>query len=543
MIRSAFAAAVSILALPLAWGEEVPGDELPRSLTADEAVEIERNPLTLQRSATDPPTGPLRTPAEYEPMEAVLLSYRGSSSWKATLDQLAKHITTTGDADVVAIVPWASAVNEAISNMTAVGADIARVTVLVQPTDSIWIRDYGPRYVYEGEVRIVVDHTYNRPRPLDNAIPEFLANHFKHGYYKKPLVHGGGNYHLDALGDTSSPAGGYTTRLINSENPDLTEQEIHDIWLAFKNLSTNFSNQFPSFVDATGHIDMWMQVVSDDTVVISEWPANLGSTQAQICDLAAADFAARGFNVTRIPARLVSGTHYTYTNVVIVNDLIIIPSYTNGTASQYNALALNRWQQAAPEKTIVQVNGQPLVTSAGVFHCVMMHVPAHLGGVSPTVYLRNLRGGEALTPGEIVTVQWISDAPLGTPANRADLLLSTNGGASFDFAIATNVPNNGSYEWTVPAIDTADARLRIVVRDTQSGNEGADESDANFTIGDPSPSAPGDLDSDGSVGVPDLLILLGAWGMCDDCVNCPADLDDDCTVGVPDLLVLLANWG
>lgn len=87
---------------------------------------------------------------------------------------------------------------------------------------------------------------------------------------------------------------------------------------------------------------MWMQVVSDDTVVISEWPANLGSTQAQICDLAAADFAARGFNVTRIPARLISGTHYTYTNVVIVNDLIIIPSYTNGTASQYNALALNR---------------------------------------------------------------------------------------------------------------------------------------------------------------------------------------------------------
>lgn len=53
----------------------------------------------------------------------------------------------------------------------------------------------------------------------------------------------------------------------------------------------------------------------------------------------------------------------------------------------------------------------------------------------------------------------------------------------------------------------------------------------------------GDLDFDGQVGVPDLLILLGNWGPCDDCSNCPADLDGDCTVGVKDLLTLLGNWG
>ena len=53
----------------------------------------------------------------------------------------------------------------------------------------------------------------------------------------------------------------------------------------------------------------------------------------------------------------------------------------------------------------------------------------------------------------------------------------------------------------------------------------------------------GDLDGDGTVGVKDLLILLGSWGPCDDCNDCPADLDDDCTVGVKDLLILLGNWG
>ena len=54
---------------------------------------------------------------------------------------------------------------------------------------------------------------------------------------------------------------------------------------------------------------------------------------------------------------------------------------------------------------------------------------------------------------------------------------------------------------------------------------------------------PGDLNGDGTVGVDDLLILLGDWGPCADCDDCVADLDGDCGVGVKDLLILLGNWG
>jgi thiol-disulfide isomerase/thioredoxin len=54
---------------------------------------------------------------------------------------------------------------------------------------------------------------------------------------------------------------------------------------------------------------------------------------------------------------------------------------------------------------------------------------------------------------------------------------------------------------------------------------------------------PFDLDGDGMVAVPDLLILLGSWGPCGDCEHCPGDLDGDCAVGVSDVLELLANWG
>ena len=54
-----------------------------------------------------------------------------------------------------------------------------------------------------------------------------------------------------------------------------------------------------------------------------------------------------------------------------------------------------------------------------------------------------------------------------------------------------------------------------------------------------------DLDADGSVGIIDLLQLLGAWGNCPDpCPPaCAGDIDQDCTVGLTDFLALLAAWG
>ncbi len=63
-------------------------------------------------------------------------------------------------------------------------------------------------------------------------------------------------------------------------------------------------------------------------------------------------------------------------------------------------------------------------------------------------------------------------------------------------------------------------------------------------LNDPDPTPiPGDLNGDGVVDVSDLLILLSAWGACENPANCPADLNGDGTVDTSDLLLLLANWG
>jgi hypothetical protein len=40
-----------------------------------------------------------------------------------------------------------------------------------------------------------------------------------------------------------------------------------------------------------------------------------------------------------------------------------------------------------------------------------------------------------------------------------------------------------------------------------------------------------------------IMSMLAAWGSCDDCGRCRYDFDGDCSVGILDLLVLLGNWG
>ena len=471
----------------------------PRNLTPEESAWIAKHPIrATPLRATAPPEGPVTPTAEYEPMEAILLAYEGSSSWLSILRQMAVAITTLGDADVWIYADTTNERNSIQSALTAAEADMSRVNILVKTTDTIWIRDYGPQYIREGGVRAAVDHTYNRPRPADNTVPAHYAAARGHLYYDLPLVHGGGNYQL------SLEEGGHATTLIQNENPGLTGAQIIGLWQEYWGLVTSLESAFPTSVDSTQHIDMWMQMCSDTSVVISDWPAQSGTIQDQICDAAAADFASRGFTVTRVPARSVNGTHYTYTNVVICNDIVLVPTYTNTTivAAGYNAQALTAWQSVFPGKTIIAINCQAIVTSAGVMHCITKHIPANLNGPVPTAYMLAPNAGGSYAPGERVTVRWISDDDLAV--SGVEVKLSTDAGQTWE-SLATGLPRNGSYQWSVPDVFATDALLRVVARDAQ-GNAGRDDSDLPFAITGTPPCVP-DLTTTGtSNGTPDGVV-------------------------------------
>jgi agmatine deiminase len=506
-------------------------DPLPRYMTTQEREEAERLrpfwPAGGADAPTPPPTGPVHTVAEYEPMAGIIV---GWMAFTTQLAQLGKVFTTTGNADFYVVLNTAAQQASATTLLTNAGADMSRVKFWVAPAglDSVWLRDYGPRYAYQGDCRVIVDHRYNRNRPKDDVSPKDFAAWRRQAYYymgsTSPLGdfnHGGGNYHLDALNR------GYATRLIVNENKApvpgnpwvtwvYTEPQIVQIWKNYWNINTTLTDPFPLAIDATQHIDMWMQVTGDNTVIISDWPNNSGSTQDQICDSTASLMAGNGYTVTRVPAFSVNSVHYTYTNMVMCNDAVVMPSYTNASVSPSNAAALAAVQASLPGKTVIQQSGQAIVTSAGVFHCIVQHYPAHKGGENPTTYLVNLNGGENLTPGASQPINWITDDNTND-VRTVDLLLSTDGGATYSTTIASNIADSGTFNWIVPNVATMQARVRVVVKDI-AGNAGNDASDANFAIA--GTTCYPDCDGSGGLNIDDFICFQTLYALSDPAADC-----------------------
>ncbi len=93
---------------------------------------------------------------------------------------------------------------------------------------------------------------------------------------------------------------------------------------------------------------------------------------------------------------------------------------------------------------------------------------------SPTLTLTSPDGGESLTSGDSHTVTWSSTGTVG----NVELEYSTNSGGSWTTVIASTA-NDGSYNWTVPAVTSSTCLLRI---SEASDSDPTDTSDAVFSI-------------------------------------------------------------
>ena len=97
-------------------------------------------------------------------------------------------------------------------------------------------------------------------------------------------------------------------------------------------------------------------------------------------------------------------------------------------------------------------------------------------------------GGELLRGASAYGITWsASDTNFGS--QPIALYYSTNGGSSYPNTIIAATENDGSYTWSVPAINSSAVRVRAVATDL-AGNAGQDDSNANFTIDSTAPSVP-----------------------------------------------------
>ena len=446
---------------------------LPAYMTPEEAL-LPLPPVVGSRAA---PTGAIYTPAEYDKNDGLIIAW---DSYTDVLTEITVKATQNDpNVTIWVVVDNTSVQNSAYNTLSAAGAVMSRVQFIVYYTDTVWMRDYGPRFIINNGARAIIDHTYNRPRPNDDAFSDFLAPLWSTPQYDIPLTHGGGNFHLFDNHDA------FMTTLVQTENPGLTAQQIKDLFLQYENVNLTIYTGFPTSFDSTQHIDMWMLPVADNKVIIGQYPTSAGAPYT-ITEGAVADLTARGYTVYRTPGwnsgGTGGGTHYTYTNAVVLNNMVFMSKFGGSYATQ-DAAALAVFQTAFAGKTIFQVNNASIITAAGAMHCIVMHVPkVPVVDPPPTATLLTPNGGESWAIGSTQSITWTATDNLAVTS--VELYYSTDGGATYPNTIATRLANSGSYTWTVPPMATAQARVKVVARDANSGT-GSDTSDANFTIYDP----------------------------------------------------------
>ena len=317
---------------------------------------LEVEPLAL----TSPPTGNIWTPGEYEQLDGVLIAWEGG--YPSLLTQFAVEVSQSDtNATVYVIVDDTTEQSTVTSTLTSAGANMSNVEFIVRTTNSVWIRDWGPRHFYEDSNRAIMDHTNNSSaRPDDNAFPSWLATEWPDAYYDHALTHGGGNFHVISDGNA------FMSTLILEENSE-NEAEIIQIFKDYHNVNLTIYTKLPSTIDATGHIDMWMMPLSDTDILISEFPdGSTGDelTAKNLTDAAAANLTSRGYTIWRIPADRNSRAHYTYTNAAVVNNKVFVPQYASGDATfaDEDAEALAVFEAAMPDHEIIPTDCYSIIS-------------------------------------------------------------------------------------------------------------------------------------------------------------------------------------
>lgn len=442
-------------------------------------------PFAIRASRDVPTSGVVASPAEYDPVRGVLFKYI-TGHWTDVVTDCVVALTADPLHDEIAYVVVNSAAEQtaAYNAFNAAGADMSKVQFIISAGNSVWMRDYGPHFITQDDAVGIVDSHYYPTRSLDNFVPTVLGDdHFIMPTYDIGLYYSGGNL------QPGPNRSGYLTTLINVDNPASAGFDaalIADLFKRYQGLDTlHIFPQLPSSVDGTGHIDMWMYIVDEENVIVSQFQPGSNATAIQITDDGAVYMAGLGFNVYRTPAwnAVLSGynTNFTYTNALRVNDRIFIPTYGLGNASYLDedAAALAAWEAAAgPGVEIVPIDCYPIIWAAGAIHCIVMQVPRHTGSV-PAVHVISPDGGDLLAAGATYPIEWVATDTDNVPIPQIDLYYSLNNGASYDYIATTT--NTGSYPWTVPVAYSGQALIRVVATSADT-DQGVGVSAETFTI-------------------------------------------------------------
>jgi agmatine/peptidylarginine deiminase len=322
------------------WGQEKKRDYRKLHYLSQEEMDM---PFNAKRNfyETDPPEGAIRNVAEFDQMQAVLVRY----PFGVPIELIREMAEETEVLTIVANVGQQQTVLDIyIDN----NVDTSNCSFLYAQTDSYWVRDYGPWFVFDGNKKPgIVNFPYNRPRPGDNDIPIRVSEYLDIDLYGMNLSHTGGNYMCDGMGMAAS------TDLIWEENPDKTHGEIDT--LVYDYLDIEEYDVRPDPLDEyIKHIDCWGKYLSPGKVLIGQVPEN--DYRYDDFEKAASFFASqissygKPYEVVRVftPG---DSPNTPYTNSLILNKKVLVPI----TGSQWDDEALDVYENAMPGYEIIGI--------------------------------------------------------------------------------------------------------------------------------------------------------------------------------------------
>jgi len=311
--------------------------------------------IGINKMVTDPPPGPVTNLAEFDKVQSVLIRYSFGISYDLIAEMSQKCKVTT----IVASNSEKTYVTNQYQNQ---GVNVANCDFLIAPSDSYWTRDYGPWFVIDGNNEFgIVDFTYNRPRPNDNAIPAKVAQMLGINLFEMDIETAGGNYMTDGMGMSAS------SDLIWVENPGYTHPQIAQIFEDYLGIETYHVLDDPNntYID---HIDCWGKYLDVDKVLIRSVPTT--HPQYDELEATAAYFAGQNssFGMPYQVFRVYTPNDQPYTNSLILNNRVFVPIMN----SQWDDEAIASYQEAMPGYEILGFTGDWESTDA--LHCRTMGI-------------------------------------------------------------------------------------------------------------------------------------------------------------------------
>jgi len=338
--------------------------EAPLPMWIDHSREVKNRNITLEKFETLPPPASFRLPAEYEPVQAVVFGWR---SYTTMLKQIAQAAANYGKVQI-----WAFEGPTSIA-----GVPQNQYKRLDCPLNTVWMRDYGPFGINEANSTIgIVDTVYRhyQYRQYDDQIPGCVADYKGVEDYPMGIILDGGNLMVDSKGNLFHTS---RTYLWNSGK---SRKEVDQILKEFFNVHTIHTIDYAGYpgnpADGTGHIDMFVKLLNDSTVLITKTDDEPFKTA---CENAVKYFQSikapngRSYKILRAKGWS-RGAWYTYTNSLIVNGAVIMPSYSG--ADQAEKEAIQAYEEGISGVKVIPVNSDSSIRAGGSVHCVTQQIPA-----------------------------------------------------------------------------------------------------------------------------------------------------------------------